>query len=1069
MGHNEKIFFVLLLLSIEKTYFMKKLFTLLLLVSSLWSEAQTVTIGSGTLVNTTTSSSPINIWYRRTLCQMVYTASEINAGGMANAGDINKLGFKIYQSPLYDIPGYTIKIKHTTVSTANYNFGSTGWTTVKNGFTYSPTEGDFDMLNFDTPFAWNGVDNIVVQICWSQVQPTYNASGQLFVINNVTNGYAYRWTDASGSSCGEIPNSTIDYKPQIRFVFDTITVWNGSVNTDWFNANNWSAGVPDAKMDAKIPAGTPNNPNLTGIGTCEEFILEGTFSNSSTGNLEVYSHFTNSGTYTDNGGAVIFKGKINANLNNVSATNIYDLGISKPTSVTVTGSAELRITHQLTIKQGIFNTNNSVVIQSDAIRTARIDELLPTCTYTLNMYDSFGDGWNGGYLSVFIDGNFVDNYSAVGSGSSATITAVSGQTIQLVYTSGSWENENTYDLVDPNNTTVFSDGPNPNTGLVFTTTSNCSFSGPMPIQGEVSMERYIDAGQTYWRFFSSAVQNASIADYQDDFVTAGYPGSPFPNFGWVSIYTYDETLPAGQGYVPVSSSAQTIGTAQGLYVWSGDTITGTQPFTVDLKGVPNQGDITFPVTYTNTGTTNEDGWNLVGNPYPSTIDWDSPNWTKTNISNAIQILNPDNQQYATYVNGASANGGSRYIASQQAFWVYANASNPQLIGTEKIKSAIDQPFIKSPNISSGMSIKVVGNNMIDECILRHVDGATNDFDWEYDAFKLYGTSSYPNISLLNPTNQEFTVHSFDKQFQEWDIPLKVTVTQTGFYDLLFTDLQELDVPCLQLEDTYSGQIYPISDNQPLNFELSDTTTLARFIIHVGRNYNTALTPTSCFDFQDGSIELDLDINSDVNYDLTSSNGITNGMANGNPLIISDLPAGTYTVNVPSLVNQCGTTSFSVAVPSPMPMSVMETITEELQGNDGSIDLSINGGTPPYTVQWSTGQTTEDLTGVTEGIYNVIVTDANNCKWMEQYTVNSVLAIEEVKATDLTDVYYDANLKQLHLKGFENQMGKRAIIYNSNGQIVYTFVVNSDTHQLNKALAKGVYILEVNGDKLKFVF
>ena len=1048
---------------------MKKLLTLLLLASTLFSEAQTVTIGSGTLVNTTTSSSPINIWYRRSLCQMVYTASEINTGGMANAGNINKLGFKIYQKPLYDIPGYTIKIKHTTVSDAGYNFGSTGWTTVKNGFTYSPTEGDFDMLIFDTPFAWNGVDNIVVQICWSQVQPTYNASGQLFVIDNVANGYAYKWTDAAGSSCGEIPNNIINYKPQIRFVFDTITVWNGSVNTDWFNPNNWSAGVPDAKMDAKIPAGTPNNPNLTGVGTCEEFILEGIFANSSTGNLEVYSHFSNSGTYNDNGGAVTFKGKINANFNNISATNIYDFNINKPSSVTVTGSAELRVTHQLTIKQGTFNTNNSVVIQSDAVRTARIDELLPTCTYTLNMHDSYGDGWNGGFVSVFVDGSFVDNYSATGSGSTESIVAVSGQTIQLVYSSGSFENENTYELVDPNNTTVFSDGPNPATGLVFTTTSNCSFSGPMPIQGEISMERYIDAGQTYWRFFSSAVQNATIADYQDDFVTAGYPGSPFPNFGWVSIYTYDETQPAGQGYTPVSSSAQTIGTAQGLYVWSGDTITGTQPFTVDLKGVPNQGDVTFSVTYTNTGSVNEDGWNLVGNPYPSTIDWDSPNWTKVNMSNAVQILNPDNQQYAAYVNGASTNGGSRYIASQQAFWVYANASSPQLIGTEKVKSPVDQPFFKTQNISPGMSIVVSNSTMSDECVMRHVDGATDVYDWEYDAYKLYGSSAYPNISLLNASGKEFSVHSFDKQFQEWDIPLKAIVYQTGFYDITFSNLQELDVPCLQLEDTYTGQSYLISEGQAINFELYDTTTTARFIIHVGRNYNTDVTSVSCSGMDDGAIELDLDVNSNVSYNLVSSNGSVNGIAVGNPLIISGLAAGTYTVEVPTLVNQCNTTSFAVVVPSPMPIGVIETITNEQLGNDGVIDLAINGGTPPYTVEWSTGQTTEDLTNVTEGVYNVTVRDANNCKWMGQYEVNTVLSVDENKLDENPKVFYDANLKQLHLTNFNEQMGKLAIIYNSNGQIVESFTVNSDVHQLNKILAKGVYILEVNGKKLKFVY
>jgi len=699
-----------------------------------------------------------------------------------------------------------------------------------------------------------------------------------------------------------------------------------------------------------------------------------------------------------------------------------------------------------------------------------VDELKPKCTYTLDMKDSWGDGWNGGYLSLFIDGVFVDNFSATNSGSIETFDAMDGQLIQLVYTSGSWENDNTYDLIDPNNNIIFSDGPNPATGLVYTGNSACDFSGTMPIQGEITMERYIDAGQTYWRFFSSAVQNATIADYQDDFVTSGYPGSPFPGFGWVSIYTYDETLPAGQGYMPVASSAQTIQTGQGLFVWSGDTITGTQPFTVDLKGVPHQGNIALPVTYTNTGSVNEDGWNLVGNPYPSTIDWDSPDWTKTNVSNAVQILNPDSQQYATYVNGASTNGGSRYIASQQAFWVYANATNPQLIATEKVKSPIDQPFIKSQDISQGMSIKVSGFNMTDECVMRHVDGATDNFDWEYDAYKLYASSAYPNISLLNTNNNEFTVHSFDKQFQEWNIPLKVIVPQTGMYDLIFTNIQELNVPCLQLEDIYTNQFYTINENQPISFELYDTTTLHRFILHIGRNYETLPNAVSCFDLHNGSVEVDLDINSTVNYSITS-NGYTysNTSTTGNPLIIENLGAGTHILEVPSLVNQCNTTAITFVIPSPSPITVLSSITDEQLGNDAVIDLDIAGGTPPYNVEWSIGQTTEDLINITEGVYSVQITDSNGCEFSEQYVVNSVLSVDEESEITVQNIFYNHELKQLKMFGFEEFYGKLAIIYNTNGQIVESFTLNDNTYHLKSKLAKGVYLLEINGKVLKFVY
>ena len=61
----------------------------------------------------------------------------------------------------------------------------------------------------------------------------------------------------------------------------------------------------------------------------------------------------------------------------------------------------------------------------------------------------------------------------------------------------------------------------------------------------------------------------------------------------------------------------------------------------DLRGPINSGNVTpisFPITYTSSGTLANDGWNLVGNPFPSTIDWNAASgWTKTNVETSIYI------------------------------------------------------------------------------------------------------------------------------------------------------------------------------------------------------------------------------------------------------------------------------------------------------------------------------------------------------------------------------------------------------------------------------------------------
>lgn len=154
------------------------LFVLSIVLEMSFSFSQTIQLGAGTATNGTTASSPINIWYRRTVAQFVYTAAELNAAGINGPCDLQDLGWYVTQSPIYNIPGYTVKVKHVGANNVAAALGTTGWTTIKGPFTYNPTAGGWDMLGLDNTFTWNGTDNIGVEVCWSQVQPSYSGSGQ---------------------------------------------------------------------------------------------------------------------------------------------------------------------------------------------------------------------------------------------------------------------------------------------------------------------------------------------------------------------------------------------------------------------------------------------------------------------------------------------------------------------------------------------------------------------------------------------------------------------------------------------------------------------------------------------------------------------------------------------------------------------------------------------------------------------------------------------------------------------------------------------------------------------------
>ncbi|OIQ29549.1 MAG: hypothetical protein BM555_05635 [Crocinitomix sp. MedPE-SWsnd] len=592
------------------------------------------------------------------------------------------------------------------------------------------------------------------------------------------------------------------------------------------------------------------------------------------------------------------------------------------------------------------------------------------------------------------------------------------------------------------------------------------------LTGEIIMERHIDAGETFWRYMSSAVQGATIGQFNDDFATAGYPGSWFPNFAWISAYYYDETQAPTLGYQPTTGSGQTIGVGQGWQIWCGDTITGTSAFTFDLRGVPNQGAIAMPVTYTASGTPTEDGWNLVGNPYPSTIDWDDANWTKTNMANAIYIQNPDNQQYATYVAGASTNGGSQYIPSQQSFWVQATAASPVLTAREGVKSAVDQAYFKTANqYSPGMTLRIEGVESFDEAVMRHLHGSIEEFEYEYDAEKLWGAwGLQPQISLLNNELKDLTVHSFDKGAQEWAIPLRVVVFESGDYDLVFENIGEMDVPCMQIEDTYTGDIYQIEEGTSLAFTLSDTTYAPRFMLHLGKNYDENVVKVDCNGNSTGTIELDLDINSDVNYTLTTGLGVSNEIGNGDPLILSNLSSGIYEIEVPTLTNLCNQTVFNFVVNEPPVLTVTSGVTHEQLGNDGVIIVNGQGGTPPFEFDWVGGPNSNIYSNLSPGVYTVNITDANDCEVTESFTIQNVLGAAE--STTELEIYYDEANHQVLIKSTDLLSEEEISLIDTQGRIIKKYLLkalSNQTIELPNDLSKGIYFISSQQVQFKFSY
>jgi len=177
--------------------------------------------------------------------------------------------------------------------------------------------------------------------------------------------------------------------------------------------------------------------------------------------------------------------------------------------------------------------------------------------------------------------------------------------------------------------------------------------------------------------------------------------------------------------------------------------------------------------------------------------------------------------------------------------------------------------------------------------------------------------------------------------------------------------------------------------------------------------------------------------------------------------VTGLAAGTYAVTVTDNHNCSITTSATVNEPSQVAATTSSTNATNGQSNGSATVNSATGGTPPYTVNWSNGQSGNTITGLAAGTYTATVTDHNGCQTTVTAVVTSTVGIVNVSA-DLeftlypnpakTEVTVDAgNLDKETTLLLEDVLGQALVTRNINAQVT--------TLDLS-AFANGVYFVEL---------
>ncbi len=833
---------------------------------------------------------------------------------------------------------------------------------------------------------------------------------------------------------------------------------------DWFSCMNWEGlTVPDLSVNVTIPA-TINQPVIDHtsvkapkydyIAQCNDIIIDNntlTIEGSVLDTLYINGNLIiqNSGILDMNSGGsndgLIY---ISGNWDNLAT---FDAGkgtvvFNGANSQTITTSATSETFNNLRINNsnllGVI-TNNNLLINDTLSQNNSLLNLNGKNIELKGVYENINSYFEGDASSDFVisadadNGNIdsiyfkndinVNNFSIDRTGKSAVLMTdlfVNGN-LSVISGNVTFTPGNNYDIAGslintpgtPDALIIKSDASG--------TASLIQNTGNIP----ATVERYLSGNN--WHYIFTPLTQVDTATF-----TVAPWGDINPNILWydetVADFWQGFTLYNPSGWTRVSEIPSQYFRTDRAYI---NYFTADKVYT-QTGGVLNDADKTFTLSYTDNGTgaepttgtdwDNFEGWNLLGNPYVSAVDWDNIGLDKTYIENFIYYYDDTQDKYLCYGgnppwdnSGVSINGGTQYIPAGQGFFVKAlptgNAQPFIMPKSARVHSA--QAFYKtSVNQTNTIKLQIRKENYTDETIIRFfpdIAGTTEGHDYNLDAYKMFAWNSLkPQLySYFEENTNLFAVNSLSDFSETKIVPLGVSIGEYGEYFLEMTE-NDLEGTHIWLEDRTNNVNTNLLKQSSYSFSQSVEKNNDRFYLHFEKN----TAPVLNIDIPDQVSETDKlyeytvseDIFTDSNFEDELTLSAT--LENNNPL--------------PDWLSFNSETQTFSGIPSEVQMLNIKVTATDIFGAS------------------------------TFDIFNLQIKNATDIFDFKEKTIliypNPVTNILTV---NLQNIKTPANI----------------VIYNVSGNIVYKSVITESLHNIDlRNISSGIYLLEINigGKKIR---
>jgi fibronectin-binding autotransporter adhesin len=327
--------------------------------------------------------------------------------------------------------------------------------------------------------------------------------------------------------------------------------------------------------------------------------------------------------------------------------------------------------------------------------------------------------------------------------------------------------------------------------------------------------------------FTTNPTTLNLAQYVEILVSANNSA------GWIAYDGYDYFT--GGSRPAYGFGSLYIGQGYNYYCSSNETRT--------FSGTLNNSDINISLTC-GTGYPNSQGFNLIGNPFASVIDWDYVTdfyGIPEEVDNATYFTVEDG--VASYINKVAVGGASEYgsIPPMQGFFVHVNTPTSGVTLTLPVDATTVDPNQyrykgnvenkESPGSIPLVRIKFENQKGSDDLVLRFDDKATSVFDKVFDAYKFSKTGK-PAGTWTKTGNIDYSINALPFPETSVEVPVAIYASEAGINKLSSNELKNLDNYSVTLKDLSTNITVDLKKGGIMVFNAPAGVTENRFVLTV---------------------------------------------------------------------------------------------------------------------------------------------------------------------------------------------------------------------------------------------